>query len=258
VRGRIAWIQVTPVKGCAIVERDEVALEEHGVADNRLFYLVDEGGRLVNAKLAPRLLTVRPHYDESSETLTLSLPDEATVAARVELGEAITTSFYGRPVTGSVVTGPWSAALSEVAGRALRLVKAAPGEGVDRGGGRVSLVSTAALERLREAAAADGPVDGRRFRMLFGVDAIDAHEEDGWVGRSVRVGDALVVVHGHVGRCAVTTCNPETGERDLDTLAALADYRGQLEATERLPFGVWGDVLRPGRVRVGDDVVLEG
>jgi uncharacterized protein YcbX len=55
-----------------------------------------------------------------------------------------------------------------------------------------------------------------------------------------------------VGRCAITTQNPDTGKADLDTLKALAEYRGDVETTEPLPFGVHAAVAQPGRVRVGD------
>ena len=41
---------------------------------------------------------------------------------------------------------------------------------------------------------------------------------------------------------------------DLPTLDILGDYRGALDTTEPLPFGVWGRVLEPGTIRVGDEV----
>ena len=50
---------------------------------------------------------------------------------------------------------------------------------------------------------------------------------------------------------------PETGAPDLDTLRVLGAYRGDLETSEPLPFGVWGEILEPGRVRLGDTVEPE-
>ena len=64
-------------------------------------------------------------------------------------------------------------------------------------------------------------------------------------------------LRGNVGRCAVTTQNPETGVPDLDTLRVLGTYRGEVETSEPLPFGVWGEILEPGRVRLGDTVKPE-
>ncbi len=94
--------------------------------------------------------------------------------------------------------------------------------------------------------------------MLIEIDGVAAHEEDGWVGRRVRIGAAVVVMHGHVGRCLVTSRDPETGEVDLPTLDMLGGYRRDLDTTEPLPFGIYGEVLEPGRVSVGDAVALEG
>ena len=92
------------------------------------------------------------------------------------------------------------------------------------------------------------PVKGLR------VTGPGAHEEDAWIGRAVRIGDALVQMRGHVGRCLVTGLDPERGEPDLSTLDLLRSYRGGLDTTEPLAFGVYGSVLEPGRVRVGDVV----
>ena len=46
-----------------------------------------------------------------------------------------------------------------------------------------------------------------------------------------RLGEAIVIPNGNVGRCAVTTQNPDSGAPDLDTLKALAAYRGVTETT---------------------------
>jgi uncharacterized protein YcbX len=51
----------------------------------------------------------------------------------------------------------------------------------------------------------------------------------------------------------VTSQDPETGVPDLDTLGTLAAYRRE-GRNEPLPFGVYGAVAAPGRVRVGDRV----
>jgi uncharacterized protein YcbX len=135
----------------------------------------------------------------------------------------------------------------------------AAGEGVDRAGkgGSASLLSVASLDAMAEAAVADGPVDPRRFRMLFGVAGVPAHAEDFWIGKRVRLGGATVVPAGNVGRCQVTTLDPESGISDLDTLKALGQYRGAVRTTEALPFGVWARVVEPGEVAVGDAIAVE-
>jgi hypothetical protein len=250
---RVAWLSLTPVKGLSLVEVARIRLERSGVADNRRFYLVDGEGRLINAKRVGCLLAVRPAYDPVAETLALDFPDGTRVQGRVETGDRVQTDFFGRPLAGRVVRGPWSEALSTHAGTALRLIRSEEdGGGVDRGtSAAVTLLSRASLEALARTSGVD-EVDPRRFRMLIGIEGVEAHAEDGWLGSRVRVGEAVVVPRGNVGRCAVTTRDPETGERTLDTLAALAGYRP--EGTEPLPFGVWGEVAEPGSVAIGDRV----
>jgi uncharacterized protein YcbX len=147
--------------------------------------------------------------------------------------------------------------LSEWAGRPLRLVQSAPGAAVDRAGGPVSLVSRASLQELGRHADRNGAVDGRRFRMLFELDGCEAHEEDTWVKGRVRIGDALAYIRHDVGRCAITTQNPDTGAPDLDTLRTIREYRGETlneSGKKHIPFGVYGNVVEPGRVAVGDAV----
>jgi hypothetical protein len=136
-------------------------------------------------------------------------------------------------------------------GERVRLVE--PGDGAaDRGrGGAATLLGTASLAALAAVLGRE-QVDERRFRMNIGIDGLEAHAEDGWLGRRVAVGAAVVVPRGNVGRCVVTTQSPETGRTDLATLRALAAYRGTVETTEPLPFGVHAAVVEPGRVRVGD------
>lgn len=253
---RVDWIATTPVKGLRLHHQREALVTSRGIAGDRAFFLVDEAGRMVSLKRLGTLAAVLAEHDHAAGRLTLRFPDGREVTAAVEPGAPEPVAFYGMTLTVRPLAGPFAAALSEHAGAPLRLVAAPPERsGVDRGGeGAVTLLSRASLERLREQSGAEEPVDARRFRMTFGFDGATAHEEDGWIGRELRIGEALVHVGGHVGRCAVTTRNPDTGAVDFPTLRHLAAYRRTIEATEPLPFGVHARVLEPGRVRVGDPI----
>jgi uncharacterized protein len=253
----ITRISIAPVKGLALVHPQEVLLGHDGVPENRRFHIVDADGRRYNQLRNGALVRIKPEYDEASQRLVLRFPDGSTAAGEVAPGAEITTDFYGRPVTGRVVEGPWSDALSRWAGRPLQLVLSSPGAAVDRSRGNVSLVSRASLEELGRHSGRDGAVDGRRFRMLFEIDGVDAHGEDAWIKQHVRIGHALVRLRGDVGRCAITTQNPDTGEPDFDTLRTLAHYRpvtANEAGKKHLAFGVFGQVVEPGRVTLGDKV----
>jgi len=253
--GRVTWISLTPVKATKLHLVDETDLLETGVRGDRRFYFVTERGRLVSDKDCGALQTVDAQYDEQADTLSMTFPDGQQVVAEVARGEEVTTTFHKRPRSARLVVGPWAEAISFLMGEPVRLVEPqlpAP----DRGrGGAASLLGTSSLGALASELQVDS-LDHRRFRMNFGIDGFEAHAEDGWRGRRVRVGEAVVIPQGHVGRCAITTQDPDTGVVDLDTLKALAAYRGDLDTTEPLPFGVHAAVAEPGRVRVGDAVEL--
>jgi len=248
----VSRLSIAPVKGMALVHPEEISLEPFGVAANRRFFVVDEDGRRYGQIRDGTMARIQPEYDEAGERLTLRFPDGDVADGVPGLGDEIVTDFYGRPVRGRVVDGPWSDAISRFAGRPLRLIRSdEPGAGVDRGLGPVTMLSDASLDELARHAEVDG-VDARRFRMLVGIAGCEPHEEDSWLGGRVRVGAALVRLHEPVGRCAITTQNPDSGVPDFDTLREIRHYRG-LRGKE-IDFGVFGEVVEPGRVRVGDAV----
>jgi MOSC domain-containing protein len=255
----VSWISVTPVKGLRLHARDEVEVTEDGVAGDRAFFLVDERGAMVSATRIGPLVAVVADHDAPARTLSLRFPNGDEVAGSVELGEREAVLFGGLSLSASPVLGEFSAALSDHCGNGPLRLFAAPPErsGLDRGRvGAVTLLSVASLERLRAQAGETVPVDARRFRMTFGVEGLEAHEEDAWLDRDVRVGDVLLRVTGNVGRCALTTRQPDTGVVDFKTLHHLRAYREDVPTTEPLPFGVHARVLAPGRVRLGDPVAL--
>jgi uncharacterized protein YcbX len=257
---KVAWLHVAPVKGLRIEERDHIELGPNGVADDRLFCVVDEMGRLLNGKRLAPLSTIVARYDAQSGDLELRMPNGASVNATVAVVAPITVTIYGHAAPGHVVYGPWADALTDELGRPVRLVRLdGPGQGHDRAqhSAGATLLSTGSLERMQQEAGSAEPVDPRRFRMLIGISGAGAHEEDRWIGRRVRVGGAVVMPAGNVGRCVVTTRDPDTAEPTLDTLELLARYRRDIGTTEQLAFGVWAHVEQPGAVRVGDPVEVE-
>jgi uncharacterized protein YcbX len=243
----VAALSVTPVKSLALLHPAEVELTGVGVRGNRRFYLVDADGRLVGGVRHGPLVRIVPELE--GDRLTLRFPDGSVVTGDVQLGDPTTTDFYGRPVAGRMVGGPWSDALSDYAGSRLALVRAVDDDAWDVE--PATIVSLASCERLAAELGAD--VDPRRFRMLLTVDGCAAHEEDAWAGSRVRVGEAVLRVGGPVPRCAVTTQDPATGVRSLDTLGAIKGYRG-LRDGRQIDFGVYAAIEQPGRVRLGDSV----
>ncbi|NOC93378.1 MOSC domain-containing protein [Ruegeria sp. HKCCD6604] len=88
-----------------------------------------------------------------------------------------------------------------------------------------------------------------RWRGNIWFEGLPIWDEFDWLGRDVRIGEAVLRVRERITRCMATTANPETGERDADTLRALNSWDHQ-------DFGVYAEVVQGGEIRVNDEVQL--
>jgi uncharacterized protein YcbX len=260
---RVARLSYTPVRALGLLHPDHLDLTGMGVTNDRRFYLVDERGRLVDRLLAGGLVQVDAETNDDATWLRMTFPDGSVVEGDVQLDEPVQTDIYNRLAIGHVVGGPWAAAIEPFAHRPVLLVRCdKPGgtrirEGETMPRNQVSLVSDGSLRELAANLGVDD-VDGRRFRMLIELEDATAHEEDTWIGRDVAIGSAVLTITKPDARCAITTQDPDTGERNLDTLRTILRYRGfRADDPERkIDFGVLGEVRTPGRIALGDEVTL--
>ncbi|MCA0905733.1 MOSC domain-containing protein [Ruegeria marisrubri] len=86
-----------------------------------------------------------------------------------------------------------------------------------------------------------------RWRGNIWFEGLPLWDEFDWLGQDVRIGEAVLRVRERITRCMATTANPETGERDADTLRALNSWDHQ-------DFGVYAEVVQGGEIRVNDKV----
>lgn len=246
----VSQLAVAPVKGMRLRCTSEVELGRHGVTGDREFLVIGEDGKLLLTGRTPALLQIEPAWDRVKNVLTLSFPDGEVVQDTPEPGAPATTRMYdGREIPGWIIPGPLDAALSGYLGRPVHLFKRAP-EDLGNDDEPVTLMSDASLRALAPEFNGTAP-DSRRFRMTITITGTDAWAEHAWRGQKVTIGDVILRVIAPVPRCVVTTRNPETGTTDARILHALARLRGNNDLT----FGIWCEILRPGRVQVGDLVM---
>ena len=247
----VAAIYIAPVKSLALLQSASVEVGYSGIADDRRFHLIDGGGRLLTQRQRPRLAQVAAVYAFEAERLSLTFPDGQHIEGRVSPGEAVVTQIWGRRTPGRLVEGPWNALLSELCRGPVRLVKTDNiGQSFDEY--PVSLLSQASIDLLDKRAAGAVDFESKRFRPNFLIDGCSPNEEDFWLGGIIRIGPELRLrVTAPDPRCAITTVNPETGERDFDTPRLLLTYRPSFRAP---CFGVYATVESPGAVAVGDTV----
>jgi uncharacterized protein YcbX len=79
----------------------------------------------------------------------------------------------------------------------------------------------------------------------------DGNPEQSWIGRTLRIGaDATLRITSPTERCRMTTLAQGDLPEDAKVLRCLAqDAHAQ--------FGVYAEVVKPGRVAAGDLVMLD-
>jgi uncharacterized protein YcbX len=247
---RVCAINVSAVKSLHLTPVAEAAIGHGGIEHDREFMLVDAAGRVATQRNTRLLTRISSTYDAAAGELELVLPGGERVRDTPVPPAAASVELWGREFSATVMNGPFAEAVSEVVGAPLRLLRAQDGiRGLDSHA--VSLLSRASADEVGRRGGRDG-LDPRRFRPTLLIDGCDAHAEDAWVGGVVRAGEAQLRVIRLDPRCALTTLDPDTGERDADTLRWLAGYRRHEDG--EVYCGIYADVEAPGRVRVGDEV----
>jgi uncharacterized protein YcbX len=112
----------------------------------------------------------------------------------------------------------------------------------------VSLIATQTVAAICELAGV--PAEPLRFRPNFLVDATldQPFAEDHWVGSVLQIGSAHVRIDVRDQRCVVINVDPTTGDQDKRVLKSVGKHHGAMA-------GVYGSVVKPGLVRIGDPVI---
>lgn len=250
----LATINVTPVKATALQQLDAATLGPSGLEGNRRFYLIDARERLFTGSAHGQLVQVRSEV--VGDTLRCTFPDGSVAEGPAErTGEALITDFYGRPVAGHVLDGPFAEAFSTFVDVPVRLVRTdRDGDGADVL--PLTLLSHESVADLGGRGGYPSELEPARFRMNLELAGCAPFEEDTWDGQRVAVGEAVVRVRGPVPRCVVTTQDPHTGLQTWNTLKQIANFRARID--EGVPFGMYAQVETPGAVALGDTVSLLG
>ena len=110
------------------------------------------------------------------------------------------------------------------------------------------VITRASHEAVR--AAVGGDLDVRRFRtnLLVDLDA-EPYAEEGWSGRTLRVGDVELELLHPCERCVIPTRDPDTQVKNPEVLRWLhREHQGL--------FGINARARTAGRIALGDPVSL--
>lgn len=202
VAALVRAVRVFPVKGMDAAAARTVRLDGLGVVGDRRHAVLDGSGAILTADAEPRLRAVSAWLDTDGG-LRLDVPGAEPGLPLAAAGEA----------------------LSRYLGRWVSVVPVDPSRTLDAPVHIVSLQALEAAER-GEHDAADCACSLQEPRSNLVVDVRPgpdgaAREED-WIGRRMRVGDAVVEVERRPGHC----------------------------------LGVYASVVVPGEVQAGDPAVL--
>ncbi len=183
----------------------------------------------------PALMAIDARSDVDNGTVTLSHPDRPDLTFDPDR-DTETFLDWVRPLM------PPERAQSA---RILRV----PGRGMtDTDFPSISLINLASNAEMANLMGQD--ISVLRWRCNIHFDGIPAWQEFDWIGKTLRIGTATLSIREPIVRCLATTANPETGQRDADTLGTLNARFGHQN------FGVYAEVTGSGTVSVGDAMDL--
>jgi uncharacterized protein YcbX len=219
--GTVAELWRYPVKSMLGERRDELEVSARGAAGDRLYAVRDAEGKLGSGKNSRRHRRIEGLFGFSAayegEVPRITFPGGRSLLASDPAVHEALSSALGLPVTISFE-------------EQLRYHDAEP----------LHLVTTGSLARLG--------ADARRFRPNLVIDTAD--DEATWTGKTLRVGEVTLQIVDRTERCVmITMAQSELGD-EPGLLRAISQGGG-----EPL-FGVYAEVLVPGRIRRGDRLHL--
>lgn len=264
-----------PVKSMQGEELNATAVGKDGLLGDRAYALLDgTTGKVASAKNPkkwPDLFSYRANYVEPPDDngrippVRITLPDGQTATSDQHEIDVILSSALGRDVMLSmdgsalrgVTDGPAKPTLEEywpdidgLPNRDVVTDEAMP-EGTYFDVATIHVLTTSTLNRLRELYPG-GRFEVRRFRpnIVLATNA-DGFVENGWIGRTLSIGDEVrIKITGACSRCVMTTLPQSDLPKDPGILRTAAQHND-------VSVGVYAAVVQGGRVRRGDVTTLD-
>lgn len=229
--GRVAALWRYPVKSMAGEPVDAIEVSWHGFAGDRRWGFVQDA--LAGSGFPWLTIRERPKMGfHRAAFLEPERPDSSAV---------VVTTPSGRVLD---ILDP---ALAAALGGGARVIKQNRGLFDTM---PLSLIGTRTIERIGELAQTG--VDARRFRPNLVIEAVDdaPFVEDSWVGAVLHIGRLRLRVDQRDKRCIMINVDPDSGRRNPEILRVVARERDAR-------LGVYGTTVQPGRVAIGDAVLIE-
>ena len=254
-----------PIKGCRGVARQSVDISPDGIAGDRQLVVLRKGKIATQLKF-PRLARVLPERlgDNLLRISSQDMPDvECPISSE---GDRETIDIFGNAVSVIRQAEPVNQWLSEVVGKEVYLATMAesfvrdiplPEFAIHNGKIQSRFVDLAPILLTNEASLAElnhrlpTPLPMNRFRPNIVISGAPAHTED--EVEEYRSNEITLRRSGSCERCGITCTDQLTGERGLQPLRTLREYRKRANAYgSGIVFGAYLAVEGEGELRVGD------
>ncbi len=276
--GSVAVLRRYPVKSMLGEHLDAGDVTFTGLAgDRRLAVVSRTTGKIASAKL-PRmwrdLLSLSAASDSTGRDgdVRIALPGGKTVRSSDADVDTVLSDLLHQPVTLAAAPPPGAALDRAVPEAVLHdgVDAPVPAELMEIGGGGppgtfvdfapLHLLTTSTLERIAELSPYRR-ADLERYRPNVVIRTTNpGFIENDWLERNMSIGDELILhVIARTPRCAVPTLAHGALPRNPDALRVVACHN-RVEPADSLDpepcAGIYAEVLRPGRIRIGDPVRL--
>jgi uncharacterized protein YcbX len=185
---------------------------------------------------APTLMAVTSTLDEATLTVTLRHPERPDLTFRPDEAADLPRFL------------DWIAPLAPPDRARPAQIVSIPRGMTDSSFPSVSILSLASLADLSARMGQDLSI--HRWRGNLWLDGLEPWEEWGWIGRTLRIGEAELTIEERITRCRATSADPLTGVIDADTLGSLQSGYSHHD------FGLYATVTRGGAIATGDRATL--
>ena len=262
----ITSLTIFPVKSMKALSLQASDVDLIGLKHDRRWLVVDDNDKFQTIREDKELAQVKAVPQANGLTLTHPTKGFFTIQTPDSSAESCTVRIWRSEVNALRANKDAAVFLSDILGKPLQLVYladetarqvnpkfATPSDYVSFADGYpISIASESSWQDLRHRTGID--LSMRRFRINITVTGADAWAEDQW--KLIQIGAVKFRIAKPIGRCIVTTLDPDTGQKTADNepLATLSKFHRASDG--EIIFGQHLIPDRTGHISVGDEVKI--
>ncbi|HTH54844.1 MAG TPA: MOSC N-terminal beta barrel domain-containing protein [Cyclobacteriaceae bacterium] len=260
----LSEINIYPIKSLGGIRLKSARVFEKGLEHDRRWMLIDEDNEFMTQRIHPKmalfkLSVINDQFSISHQGHSVHLPFHPSV-----IGTSIKAKIWDDVVEVFEVSGTYSEWFSERLQMNCRLVSfpeknSRPvDERYQLNHEHVSLADAYPFLLIGEQSLADlnsrlkESVPMNRFRPNFVFSGGSPFDEDHW--KKFSIGKNKFAVVKPCARCVLTTVNQDTGEKGVEPLLTLSQYR---KKDNKVLFGQNLIAINHSEIYEGDEIVLE-